>query len=148
MPEETGAMMKGVAPAVAQMVLEVTSPKAVRQTWNSKGDVARSRSPRHKLEAAADADVLDGSSAEDLFESKDNRTGYTYDDLILLPGYIGFGVHEVSLESNFTRRIKLRMPIASSPMDTVTEAKTAIAMALEGGVGVIHSNLSVEDQVK
>merc|ERR1719384_1661300 len=65
-----------------------------------------------------------------------------------MPGHINFGVHDVNLHGNFTRSVKLKVPIVSSPMDTVTEAKMAIAMALEGGIGVIHTNLSVADQAQ
>jgi len=92
--------------------------------------------------------LFDGLSANDIFENAENRTGYTYDDLIVLPGHIGFGVHDVSLKSHLTKQIQLRTPIVSSPMDTVTESKMAIAVALEGGIGIIHTNMSLEDQVE
>eukprot|EP00927_Polykrikos_kofoidii_P002641 TRINITY_DN11060_c0_g2_i1.p1 TRINITY_DN11060_c0_g2~~TRINITY_DN11060_c0_g2_i1.p1 ORF type:complete len:565 (-),score=113.64 TRINITY_DN11060_c0_g2_i1:414-2078(-) len=122
----------------------------------------RSRSPRRQevvngacVPAAAanneggvaELDLVDGFSAMDIFEDKSKHIGYTYDDLICLPGHINFNVSDVSLQSMFTRGIALNMPIVSSPMDTVTEARMAIAMALEGGVGIIHTNLSVEEQV-
>lgn len=94
-----------------------------------------------------DDELNDGHAAKEIFEGSHCLTGYTYDDLICLPGYIGFGVHDVQLDSRFTRQIKLRTPLVSSPMDTVTEANMAIALALEGGIGVIHTNMSVEDQV-
>jgi len=106
---------------------------------------ARSRSP-HLHQKPCDLD--DGHSAQDIFEKSGSKSGYTYDDLICLPGHIDFNLHDVELSTQFTRTIKLQTPLVSSPMDTVTESKTAISMALEGGIGIIHTNLSLEDQVK
>ncbi len=72
----------------------------------------------------------DGMAAKDLFS---NGTGRTYNDFILLPGFIDFLPKKVDLTSPLTKRITLKSPLVSSPMDTVTESEMAIAMALEGG---------------
>lgn len=72
----------------------------------------------------------------------------TYDDVLLMPNYSEILPHQASLRARFTRNITLNIPIASSAMDTVTESLTAITMAQEGGIGVIHKNLTIEDQVK
>ncbi|CAK0830630.1 unnamed protein product [Prorocentrum cordatum] len=108
------------------------------------GAKGRSRSPRRA--AVAEPEMMDGHSGKEIFEDRSCKTGFTYDDLICLPGQISFGVHEVVLESSFTKMIKLKTPIVSSPMDTVTEHKMAIGMALEGGIGVIHNNLTIQEQ--
>mmetsp|Transcript_16031 Transcript_16031/g.28485 ORF Transcript_16031/g.28485 Transcript_16031/m.28485 type:complete len:550 (-) Transcript_16031:433-2082(-) len=93
-------------------------------------------------------DLLDGFSAKQIFETSGSLSGLTYDDLICLPGRINFGVQDVCLASMFSRKIALRTPIVSSPMDTVTESDMAIAMALEGGLGVIHANFPIEAQAR
>ncbi|MEK7450398.1 MAG: IMP dehydrogenase [Patescibacteria group bacterium] len=74
--------------------------------------------------------------------------GLTFDDVLLLPSYSDFTRAEIDLSANFTRKIKLSIPLVSAPMDTVTESKLAIALASMGGIGIIHRNLTVEDQVK
>ncbi|MBM4395957.1 MAG: IMP dehydrogenase [Deltaproteobacteria bacterium] len=72
----------------------------------------------------------------------------TFDDVLLEPQYSEVLPRDVSVETRLTRRIRLKVPLASSAMDTVTESDTAIAMAREGGIGVIHKNLSVEAQAR
>jgi IMP dehydrogenase len=76
----------------------------------------------------------------------ENREYLTYDDVLLLPDYADFNRSEISLKTKLSRRISLQMPLVSAPMDTVTEAQLAIALATLGGVGIIHRNLSVQDQ--
>src|SRR3954470_10094666 len=72
--------------------------------------------------------------------------GLTYDDVLLVPGYSEVLPREVTIASYFTRKIKLNTPIVSAAMDTVTEHKLAIAIAQEGGIGVLHKNMSIEAQ--
>ncbi len=72
--------------------------------------------------------------------------GLTYDDVLLLPGETDVLPSEVDTTTRLTREISLRVPLVASAMDTVTEARMAIAMARQGGVGVVHRNLSVDDQ--
>ena len=72
--------------------------------------------------------------------------GLTFDDILLVPGYAEIHPSEVSLRSRLTRKLECNIPLLSAAMDTVTEADTAICMAQEGGLGVIHKNLSIEEQ--
>ena len=74
------------------------------------------------------------------------ETGLTFDDVLLVPAYSELLPNEVNLHSKFSKNLSLKVPIVSAAMDTVTESKMAIAMAQEGGIGVIHKNLSIEDQ--
>lgn len=74
--------------------------------------------------------------------------GLTYDDVLLQPGHSSVLPHEVDLSTQFTRNLRLKIPLISSAMDTVTEARTAITMAQTGGIGIIHKNLSIENQAK
>ena len=72
--------------------------------------------------------------------------GLTYDDVLLVPNYSNVLPREVSIKSKFSRNITLNVPIVSAAMDTVTESAMAIAMAQEGGIGVLHKNMSIDAQ--
>lgn len=87
---------------------------------------------------------MDGIARNKLFET---HYSLTYDDLILLPGFIDFDHDSVDLTSKFTRNLRLRTPFISSPMDTVTNHEMAITMAKMGGMGILHYNNSINEQV-
>ena len=81
-------------------------------------------------------------------EAKIISEGITFDDVLLIPARSEVVPNETDVSSRLTRNITLNIPVLSSPMDTVTESALAIALAQQGGLGVIHKNLSVEDQVR
>ena len=83
-----------------------------------------------------------------MFHDKIGDLGITFDDVLLLPAYSEVVPSEVDVSSQLTQRIRLQIPLISSPMDTVTEAEMAIALAKEGGLGIVHKNLSVKAQTK
>lgn len=72
--------------------------------------------------------------------------GLTFDDVLLIPGYTDFTRSEIVLSTKFTKKHSIGLPLISSPMDTVTEVDMAVALGKRGGIGIIHRNLTVEDQ--
>ena len=83
-----------------------------------------------------------------MFEEKIGPSGVTFDDVLLLPSFSDVVPSEVDVGSQLTTRIRLQIPLVSSPMDTVTEANMAIGLAKEGGFGIIHKNLSIRRQTE
>ena len=74
--------------------------------------------------------------------------GLAFDDVLLVPQYSEILPSQVSLATNLTRNIKLNTPILSAAMDTVTESQMAITIAGEGGLGIIHKNMTIEEQAR
>jgi len=92
-------------------------------------------------------DVEDGLTAEELFDRKAS-VGMTYNDFLILPGFIDFPAEAANCEVQITKHYKIKNPFISSPMDTVTETDMAISMGLMGGLGVIHCNCTIEEQAR
>ena len=92
-----------------------------------------------------DDSALDRSDG--LFSDKFGKEGLTFDDVLLLPAESAVLPNDVSTATRLTRTIALEIPVVSAAMDTVTEARLAIALAREGGIGIVHRNLSIADQV-
>lgn len=74
--------------------------------------------------------------------------GITFDDVLLVPSYSEIIPNQVDLSTHLTKKIKLNIPLMSAGMDTVTEHRMAIAMARQGGIGIIHKNMSIEEQAE
>src|SRR5213082_3626273 len=88
-----------------------------------------------------------GSLSESALPEKFAKEGLTFDDVLLVPAESAVLPNEVSTATRLTRKISLEIPIVSAAMDTVTEGRLAIALAREGGLGILHRNPSIEDQV-
>src|SRR5437868_13111314 len=82
------------------------------------------------------------------FNDKFAMEGLTFDDVLILPAASSILPRDVSTQTRLTRAITINIPIMSAAMDTVTEARLAIGLAREGGIGIIHRNLSIEDQAQ
>ena len=74
--------------------------------------------------------------------------GITFDDVLLVPSYSEVIPNQIDLTTNLTKTIRLNIPVMSAGMDTVTEHRMAIAMARQGGIGIIHKNMSVSSQTR
>ena len=81
-----------------------------------------------------------------MYQDRIIKEGLTFDDVLLVPAYSEVLPREVCLNGQFSRHISLNIPVVSAAMDTVTEARMAIAIAREGGIGVIHKNMSIAEQ--
>ncbi|MBV9229524.1 MAG: IMP dehydrogenase [Chloroflexi bacterium] len=84
----------------------------------------------------------------DSFDEKFGKEGLTFDDVLIVPAASSVLPRDVSTQTRFTRTITINVPIVSAAMDTVTEARLAIALAREGGIGIVHRNLSIEEQAQ
>ena len=98
-------------------------------------------------EAAVSAPRPAASPSRVDWSEKVGPEALTFDDVLLQPRYSEIHPQDVDVRSRFSRRVELHVPIVSAAMDTVTEAPLAIAMAREGGIGVVHKNLSIAEQV-
>lgn len=95
---------------------------------------------------AHEAAAAPGSPSSDQAHDPFAKLGLTYDDVLLLPNETDVIPSDVDTTARLTREISLRIPLVSAAMDTVTESRMAIAMARQGGIGILHRNLSIEDQ--
>ena len=77
-----------------------------------------------------------------------NNEALTFDDVLLVPGYSEVTAKDVSITSQLTREIGMQVPLLSAAMDTVTESRLAIAIAQEGGIGIVHKSMSIERQAR
>src|SRR5437588_11652927 len=87
-------------------------------------------------------------SHNEAYDRKFAWEGLTFDDVLIIPAASSVLPRDVSTQTRFTRTITLNIPLASAAMDTVTEARLAVALAREGGIGIIHRNLSIDNQAQ
>merc|ERR1711879_608667 len=92
--------------------------------------------------------INDATASGEFMLNKDIPLALTFDDVLLVPGPSEVLPSSVSLKTRLTQSIDLCAPLVSAAMDSVTEHQTAIAMAREGGLGIIHKNMSIESQAK
>lgn len=104
--------------------------------------------PIAKLQIIFFVDKLKERVSSGMWETKFQKEGLTFDDVLLLPARSGVLPRDVSVKTALSETLKLNIPIISAGMDTVTQAEMAIAMARNGGLGVIHKNMSVEEQAE
>ena len=90
--------------------------------------------------------MADAWAADEVF--KPEAVGYSYDDVILMPGFIDFPVESVRLTTRISRNINIHLPLVSAPMDTITESTMAINMALLGGIGIVHHLQTIDQQIE
>ena len=83
-----------------------------------------------------------------MWETKFAKEGLTFDDVLLVPSHSEVLPKDVDLSVQLTPKIKLNIPMVSAGMDTVTESKMAIAMARQGGIGIIHKNMGIDEQAE
>src|SRR4051812_10047610 len=94
------------------------------------------------------ATINNASKSKSPTQDKFFGEGLTFDDVLLVPAFSQVLPRDVSIRSKLTKDITLNIPMLSSAMDTVTEAKLAIALAREGGIGILHKNMSIEQQAE
>src|SRR4051794_11187490 len=91
---------------------------------------------------------INNPSRRSEFSKKFFGEGLTFDDVLLMPSYSQVLPRQVNIQTRLTRALSLNIPMLSSAMDTVTEANLAIALAREGGIGILHKNMSIEKQAE
>jgi len=107
-----------------------------------------SRGGRRPAALTDAARLVFSRSMADLYSSKIVGEALTFDDVLLIPRRASIHPRDIDVSTQLTRQIRINIPLVSAPMDTVTESALAIALAQEGGIGIIHRNLSIEDQTR